>query len=216
MAIPASDLIARAGDVLQDVDHIRWTVPELLRWFNDAAREVIIYRPSAHAETLVIPLRAGTYQEIPIGGVQLLDVTRNMGAAGSTPGVAVRHTDRQLLSDQDPYWNSARPAKSGVLHYSMDDRNPKGFYVWPQASEGWHVEALITTLPAELVDESGSLDMGAEYINALVSYTAFRAFSKDDEYANGTVAAAHYQAFATSMGATIQAATAQSANKGSA
>lgn len=214
MAIPASDILLRAADVLQDTDHVRWSTDELLRWVNDAAREVILYRPSAHSVTEVVSLKAGTYQEIPDGGVQLLDVIRNMGMDGNRPGTVIRHTDRSLLSDQNPEWHRSSPGSS-IYHYTFDDRNPKGFYVWPAAREGLQVEMLYSCLPAEVTSDTDTLDMGREYINPIVSYVVYRAFCKDSEYAQGNVAAAHYQAFATTMGISGQSEGSESANTGS-
>lgn len=211
MAIPVIEVIKRASDILQDDQHVRWTVPELLRWINDAAREVVLYRPSSHAVTNVIALKSGTYQEIPVGGTQLLDVIRNMGTDGKRPGSVVRRTDRSLLSDQDPNWHSMSPGNA-IYHYTVDDRNPKGFYVWPAAREGMHVEMLYASLPDAVMTDKGVLDMGQEYMNPIVSYVVFRAFGKDSEYAQGGVAAAHYQAFATSMGISGQSAASESAN----
>lgn len=211
MGINASEIIIRAADVLQDTEHVRWTVDELLRWINDAAREIIMYRPSAHSVTKVVPLKSGTYQEIPGDGVQLLDVIRNMGSDGARAGSVIRRTDRNLLSDQDPGWHHTSPG-SAVYHYTFDDRNPKGFYVWPAAREGLHVEMLYASLPPGVVNQDDELDMGGEYVNPIVSYVAFRAFSKDSEYSQGSIAAAHYQAFATSMGVSGKSSASESAN----
>lgn len=51
MPIPAAEIIRRVGAILQDEDHVRWTVPELLEWINDGARETIVRRPAARAMT---------------------------------------------------------------------------------------------------------------------------------------------------------------------
>lgn len=211
MPIPVSELTSRASDIIQDVLNVRWPVEELLRWINDGAREVILYRPSAHAVTKTLPLKSGTYQEIPEGGVQLLDVIRNMGTDGTRPGIAVRRTDRNLLSDQDPNWHSSSPG-SAIYHYTVEDRNPKGFYVWPAARAGMQVEMLYACLPDAVTSIEQTLDMGAEYINPIVSYVVYRCFSKDSEYSQGGVAAAHYQAFATAMGVSGQSAASESPN----
>lgn len=214
MPIAAADLISRAGEILQDEDHIRWEVPELLRWINDAARETIVRRPAARSVAKVLALAAGTRQELPVGGVELLDVVRNIAPDGVTPGRAVRRIDRQLLDDQNPDWHTARPS-SKVKHFTFDERAPRIFYVYPPAAAGTKVETLHSELPPEVKAEADTLDMGAEYINVLVSYMVYRALSKDSEFANGTVAALHYQSFIDAVTDNNQQTTANSPNANS-
>lgn len=35
--IPVADLQRRMGNLMQDQEHIRWTVEEAIDWFNDGA-----------------------------------------------------------------------------------------------------------------------------------------------------------------------------------
>lgn len=213
MPIPAAEIIRRVGAILQDEDHVRWTVPELLEWINDGARETIVRRPAARAVTADLTLAAGTKQALPASGVQLLDVVRNLGD-GTKPGRVIRRIDRQLLDDQDPDWHTARP-KAVIKHFMFDERSPKTFYVWPPAIAGTHVEALYSELPPTITAEGDTLDMGAEYLNVLVSYGVYRALSKDSEFANGTVAALHYQAFIDAVTDSSAQTTANSPNQNS-
>lgn len=214
MPIPAAELISRAGEILQDEEHIRWTVPELMRWANDGARETILRRPAARSITKALALVAGTKQAIPATGVQLLDVVRNLGMDGATPGRAVRRIDRQLLDDQMPDWHMTKKAAK-IKHFTFEDRAPKDFYVYPPAVAGTQVEALYSELPPTITQESEALDLGAEYLNALVSYMVYRALSKDSEFANGNVATLHYQAFINAVGDSSDKATANSPNANS-
>lgn len=211
MAIAAADIISRAGQILMDEDHIRWTVPELLQWINDGASEIIVRRPGARAISKVIPLVAGTRQAIPERGVQLLDLVRNMGMDGATPGRAIRRTDRQLLDDQQPDWHSIRRA-TAIKHYTFDDRSPKEFYVYPPVVAGAQVEALYSELPPVVEQAADMVDLGPEYMTPLLSYVAYRAFIKDSEFANGNVATLHYQAFNDAMSSTVRNAVDNSPN----
>ncbi|SEH89736.1 DUF6682 family protein [Paraburkholderia hospita] len=211
MPILAADLITRAGEILLDEEHLRWKVPELLNWINDAARETIVHRPASGSISAALVLGAGTLQALPANAVELLDVVRNLGADGTTPGRSIRRVDRQLLDDQDPDWHSAR-AKNVIKHYTFDERAPSTFYVYPPAVAGTKVEAMYSRLPPDVAAEGDSLDMSPEYINALVSYIVFRAMSKDSEYANGQTAALHYQAFLGLVGDQAAQATANSPN----
>lgn len=214
MTIPATDLISRASTILQDEDHVRWPVPELLEWVNDAARETILRRPAARSVTKALSLVAGTKQAIPATGVQLLDVVRNLGMDGATPGRAVRRIDRQLLDDQMPDWHMAKKAAK-IKHFTFEDRAPKDFYVYPPAVAGTQVEALYSELPPAVDSEAQSIDMPAEYLNAMVNYMVYRALSKDSEYANGQIATLQFQAFVDAVADPANKATANSPNANS-
>jgi hypothetical protein len=214
MPIAAADLISRVGHILQDEDNVRWTVDELIEWINDAARETIVRRPAARAVTAILSLAAGTRQQLPDAAVQLLDVVRNIAADGTTPGRAVRRVDRQLLDDQNPDWHTQKQ-QGKIKHFTFDERVPKVFYVYPPAIAATKVEALHSELPPAIAASTDSLDMGAEYLNALVSYVCFRALSKDSEFANGTVAAAFYQAFIDAVTDGSAKTTANSPNENS-
>lgn len=211
MAIPAADIISRVGEILQDRDHIRWPIAELLQWMNDGASEIIVRRPGARAVSGVFALVDGTRQEIPMRGVMLLDVVRNMGLDGKTPGRVVRRIDRQLLDDQSPDWHAAKKANA-IRHYTFDDRSPKEFYVYPPANAGIRVEARYSELPPVVTDEGDDLDLPPEYLTPLLSYVAYLACLKDSEFANGGVAAIHYRAFNDAMASTVGNAVDNSPN----
>lgn len=211
MAITVSDLLKRSDDLLLDPvgdsgDRTRWPNAERIRWANDAMGAILNRKPGALARRVVHPLAQGTYQAIPNDGSLLLDVVRNIAADGTTPGVPVRRTDRQLLDDSDPTWHTAKP-KGTIKHFTFDDRTPKAFYVYPPAIAGTKVELFHAALPAVVAenDLSGSFDIGAEYMEAVVNYVCFRAFSKDSEFANGAIAAQFYQAFEAALGEKAQA-----------
>lgn len=214
MAIAVSDLVSRAGYVLQDEGYVRWTVPELIAWINDGAAATITVKPSARSSFKVISLAEGTFQQIPDDGVRLLDVTRNIKADGVSPGRAIRLVDRQLLDDQNPDWHQARKS-STVKHYTFDDRASSEFYVYPPALVGSKVEILYAQLPPAVTSQTDTLDMSREYVDPLVSYVCYRALSKDSEFANGNVATLHYQAFATALGAATQSSAQSSPNQNS-
>lgn len=206
MPVRAGDVIERAQIVLNDNDpaYVRWGKAELFAWLNDAASEVVIRRPSAGAVYADVPLVAGIRQAIPADGIELLDITRNVA------GKPVRRTDKQLLDDQYPSWMTS---KAGVTkHYTFDERTRTTFYVYPPAVAGAQVEVLYSAPPPLVADEDDMLQMDRAYIGPLVSYILYRALSKDSEYANVQIAAAHYQAFDAAFAAFNATASAVTPN----
>jgi len=208
MAIRAGDILQRTAILLQDEEFVRWTKEELFAWLNDAACEVVIRRPAARAVTGEITLDAGALQRLPDGGLELLDVVRNVG------GRPVRRTDRQLLDDSAPDWPIMRQA-SAIKHYTFDERTPTVFYVYPPAKAGVTVEALYSEAPPAVAADDDLLELDRAYMGPLVSYLLYRALAKDSEFANGTLAAAHFQAFTEALGTNNEVTGAASPNVGS-
>lgn len=197
MPIRAGDILERAAIILNDEDLVRWTSEELFTWLNDGACEVVIRRPAAHAVTAAITLDAGTFQKLPDGGLQLLDVIRNVKADGSA-GRPVRRVDRRLLDDSTPTWQEMKQADI-IKHFMFDEATPLTFYVYPPAKAGTKVDALHSVAPPAVAAVDDELALDRAYIGPLVSYVLYRAFSKDSEASNGNVAALHFQAFTESL-----------------
>lgn len=82
MAFTATEVITRVSAMLNDADGVRWTVPELVDWLNDALREVTLQAPGAVSKVVVLDLEEGTRQAIPDEYASLLRVICNVTATG--------------------------------------------------------------------------------------------------------------------------------------
>lgn len=202
----------RVGDLILDSTLVRWTAIERVRWANEAMGAILSRRPAAFARRSVQALIAGTYQTVPADSAMLLDIVRNIAVDGITSGRPIRRSDRQLLDDTDPNWQTGTQ-KAEIRQYTFDDRMPKMFYVYPPAIAGTKVEMLDAALPADIAALTDTLQIGAEYMEAVVNYVCYRCHCKDFQYANAAVAAAFYQAFETSLGVKGQAQNATSPNQ---
>ena len=216
MGILVQDIADRATDLLLDKERsdedARWTDAELVRWINDFRIAAITRLPSAFAITAVRTLAQGTKQAIPDDGTMLFDVVRNLANDGVTPGRAIRRTDRQAIDDYDPDWHSATPA-STISQFTYDDRAPNVFFVNPPAVAGTKVEILSPAIPAAGSAMKDTIDIGLQYMEAIVNYVAYRAKSKDSEYANAAEAAAYYGAFTEALGVKAQSSNVSSPNQ---
>lgn len=214
--IPVQEIIDRVTDLLLDkdrgADEARWSDDELLRWINDCRMAILTRRPQACSKLASVALLAGTKQTIPENGVELYDITRNMGMDGNTPGRSIRRTDRQNLDDMDLTWH-AGPQSAVISQYTYDDRTPKTYYVSPPAKVGTHIEIAYAAIPDPVSSLTDTLDLGLENMDAVVNYVAYRSKSKDSQYANAGEAAAFYGAFNDALGQQQQAQNATSPNQ---
>ena len=212
--ITAANLLLRIRDTLQDTTGIRWLDAELLRYMNDAQREIVNLRPESASTTANVALVVGTAQTIPTAGLRLIKVVRNMSAAGgsATGKRAIRIVDREILDTQEPDWHD--PTVSGdathattVKHYVFDEDDPRRFYVYPGASStSTFIEIVYSTSPTDFANtSSATMFIDDIYANALIDYVLYRSYMKDAEFAgNAQRAQSHYQLFANSVGAGAQ------------
>lgn len=197
--------LARAAVVLQDATHIRWPLLELLDWFNDGQREIVLKKPNASVKNGPFALASGTKQSLPADGVELIDVPRNL------PGVAIRLVAREILDAQLPNWHNLAPTAT-VQHYCYSELDLKHFYVYPPNNGAGNVELIYSASPLDAV-LGGVMSIDDIYQAALLDYVLYRAWNKDAEYAADPArAAAHYASFAGALGVKMQMEVATSPN----
>lgn len=193
----ASEVIDSAAIILQDITNVRWPRAELLKWLNQAQQQIVMIRPDASVANQNIALVAGTKQSIPAPGMRVLDIARNNN------GAAIRLVSREILDSISSSWHSM--AQSGVIkHYTMDQRDPTRFYVYPPAIAGTVIEALYSIPPVDCAAESSSI-FSDVYSNQILDWMLYRAYLKDAEFASDLAKAASFRgSFMEMLGAKTQ------------
>lgn len=219
MAIEAKSIIRRAVETLQDTTSIRWPVNELVRYLNDAQREVVLYRPDSMVTSSTITCVLGTKQNLPNNGAKLIEVIRNAAATSSKK--SVRMVNREILDAQTPGWHNIAGTVD-ILHFMYDPRDPKTFYVYPPALATAQLDIVYAAYPTDVTEPAdgalytavtGNISLPDIYGNAVLDYILYRAYTKDSEYAgNANRAQAHYAAFNNALGNEIKATVAVAPN----
>ena len=212
--IQVNAIISRAATLIQDATNVRWPLAELLDWLNDGQREIVLLKPQSSVKNISVQLTANsTKQALPADGIMLIDVLRNMGPTGSTPGAAIRVVTREVLDAQIPTWHSDANKAGVVMHFMFDARDPKNYYVYPKApAEAAYVELIYSASPTNCT-AGDVIQIDDIYGNALLDYVLYRAYSKDADYAqNANLAVGHYTAFSNSLGVKTQNEVAQNPN----
>lgn len=210
MAIDPKYVIKQAAETLHDPGFVRWTVPEMVRYFNDGCREVLVPRPDAAAANVELTLAAGAKQSLPANHVKLMDIRRNNNAAK----LPISQCPMEMLDAVEPGW-FAKAQSDTIQHFTFDPRTPREFYVYPPALNGTKVEAIccvpsadITppTGPSDIEAVTGSSNLPTVMTNALINYLLYRAYARDSESASNVERArAYYDAFASSLGTEVSA-----------
>ncbi len=200
MSFAVSAVVSRAGDLLYDPSHIRWTEDELVRYCDDAQKVIVAIKPHLNTVVTNVALSAGTRQTLPSDCMRLLRVTRNRGSAGSTNGKSIRIAYMEVLDANIPDWH-ATTTTSRIEHYVYDNAVPEHFYVYPGMGTGsLYVEIQYFKRPAAIATVSDSFEIGDENLPIVLDYVMFRAFEKDAEFGgNPQRAATHRLSFAQAL-----------------
>jgi hypothetical protein len=200
VTIKVVDILSRASVLLQDTAATRFTNANLLKFFNDGQREVVVHRPDAYVANGTFACATGSKQTIPSGGHRLVNVHRNTG------GRAVTQVERKMLDENLPTWHDETASTNGIEHFIYDSTDPKNFYVYPKAVSGTHsLEIVYSVIPGDISISNFatnttvvSIDTG--YANCLLDYVLYRAYQIDSDEGNISRAQMHYGAFAQSLG----------------
>tara|TARA_R110002153_G_scaffold41563_3_gene118519 strand:- start:2424 stop:3098 length:675 start_codon:yes stop_codon:yes gene_type:complete len=204
------DILGRASIILQDATNVRFPHIELLKFFNDGQREIVLHRPDANMVNATLALVDGSKQALPATALRLVGVVRNVG------GRAVTQVDRRILDETLPSWHESTAGTNKIEHFIYDAADPKNFYVYPQGVSGTHsLELIYSTSTADIAITNFSTDPAVDstvislddiYGNAILDYILYRSYQKDSEFAgNAERSMMHYSSFANSLGIKTQA-----------
>jgi hypothetical protein len=190
----ASVPLGQVQELLQDEGGVTWTTTQLLRAWNEAQKVIVVFAPEASLTTASWQLVAAeTRHAAPSGAIKIIDVMRNMGADGATPGASIRLTTRGNLEDHVTDWHSGTGAAS-ITQWAPDPRNPKLFWTYPRvhASTAVFVEGTYSSVPADIDELTDTITVGDEWAAAAVNWCMYRALARDSKRTPVFARADHY------------------------
>lgn len=201
------DVLDRASIILQDTAHTRYANADLLKFFNDGQREVVMFRPDANVVHSAFTCAAGSKQSIAniTGALRLVEVVRNTG------GRSISQVSRLMLDNALPNWHTAvADPDIKIENFIYDSSDPKHFYVYPAGETTFQLDIIYSKAPTEISISNYSTDtqtisLDDTYANALLDYVLYRAYQYDSEFAGSAQKAMmHYQAFTSAIGQKTQ------------
>ena len=177
----------------KDADGVRVTESQWIEFINDACRVISSLRPDQSAVTASIKLSSGTKQDLPSDAMRLIDVTRNMGSDGNTPGNAIREVDREIFDLMLSSWHEDEGATE-IENYMYDLRHPKEFYVYPPVSStaDVYVEIIYTQSFTPITSASDNVPVNDVLVPAIKEWCLYRAYTIDSDSVNNTNLGLHY------------------------
>lgn len=180
MSITCQNIVDSAEIILNDTANADFAADDLFSFLKTCQRKAAIIKPDCSVTNASVQLSTGTKQSIPSGGIQLINVTRNMGDDGSTEGEAIQFCDIATMNDLNPDWHTDT-ASATVQNYMFDSKNPKSFYVYPpqpSSSQGY-VEIVYAVTPADPASIAAAITLDDIYEPVLLHLLLHMAYSID-------------------------------------
>ena len=129
----------------------------------------MLLRPEVNPRTIRHQLVEGTKQTIPDNAYVLIEVVRNLGLNGTTPGRVITPSKRDSLDKVNNQWHVG--AGEIVKNYIYDIRNRRTFYVNPpQPAQPRQVEIVVAEIPSQLANDNATIGIDDIYEPALVNF----------------------------------------------
>ena len=204
----SGQLIRNVAKTLNDPEHVRWKIEDLVAYLNAGCMEVCRVRPEASETSVVLNLTQGTRQSIRPTDLQLIRIIRNVPS-----GRAVRMVATEMLDAVLPSWHSA-PRADDVREYGWDQREPRVFWVYPPARETSKLECSVSKRPAPISVPANPANpvydpfpLPDRYAQAVEGWMLYRAYMQDTGAGSMQKAQTWSQYFYHSLGVGVQGRT---------
>lgn len=182
------DIIAgKLQDVSTDEDDRHWPVSDLIHYYNVAVLEIISQHRKAHIVTESVKFASGSKQSIPAKSIAFVNLIRNMGTDGATPGESITQTFMDATAAFNRTW-SEDTAGATIYNVMPDAGDPRTYYIYPP-SDGTTYGLLQTSKAPDKVTydangnwESTLVAVTDEYVEALMDKIMEHAYQKDSDY----------------------------------
>lgn len=184
---------------LLDEGNDDWDQAELLTLYNIINREIVKLVPRAYTKLNIMQLVAGNKQKIPSPGMVAIEVTRNMGTDGATPGRSVRETTMEIIKKFVPFFSTdAALTDSSIWDWWPVNSEPETFFVHPQSDGNGYVEIEYSAPPTDVVYDAGGVYLATTialadlYLTAIIDGVMYQAYDDDTDIPGNTPRSALY------------------------
>lgn len=173
--IDVSDHLDACRLTLMDAAKRSWSDAELLECTNDSVALACSLAPDLYVVTDdAHPLEVGVRQQLPDGGLVLIDAPYN------GEGSAVTLQAQAEIARVHPGW-AAAPSTAAVSFVMYDQRSPLTFMVYPPASSGATLAIVYGATPEPAADASDQIPLPSWTKRVLWALTLSKAYAKNTQ-----------------------------------
>lgn len=200
----AIDIVEGVASDLTDPNYRVWSKANLTEYLNSALLVISEFRPDVSSDIVDITLTPGsTKHSLPAGSRRLIDIVRNMGSDGATPGKPIWAIDEATLNTYRPKWHS-ETGKTVIRNFIYDEKVPFTFYSYPpaHATTPVHVEAKVQKNPTLVTNvDTDAVSLDDVWETGIRFWMLYRAYSKEtDSMESRSLADKYFVAFAQLIG----------------
>lgn len=184
--VTVGHIIDQAEKVLIDEGNDDFTETELIAWYNLGQRDIVAKKPDAYTVIDSVILASGIRQVLPSGSMAFVDVVRNMGTDGDTPGTTILVVPWISLKVYLPSYSSVT-ATTEIRNAAPDPVRKDTWYCYPPSDGTGYVEVEYSKAPTQITYDasdnwqSNLIAVDNEYVDAVLNYILWRAWSKDTD-----------------------------------
>jgi hypothetical protein len=199
--VTPSDAIEEARRILQDAaTPYRYSDVELLSFFNQTLKRMVVLRPDLFGEIGDIPTTANTaVQAIPSDGMRLIDIFQVKN------GNAVTEADRETMARYAPDWMNATAGTP--VNFMRHVKNPDKFFLYPPPASGVTLVGEYVKVPSDYAINDVISKPSDAFLPMIVDGLVFLAESIDDESINSKRAEFFLQLFTSQAASSLQSRT---------
>ncbi|MBI9090717.1 MAG: hypothetical protein JEZ12_15985 [Desulfobacterium sp.] len=202
MGTYTGDAIAQMiAEQLTDSGNVIWPEMDIIYpAITEAQNFIVFLRPEASSSVVPFTCAAGSCkQEIPATGLAFLDVTRNLGLNGTTPGKPIKKIPKAVLDDSVPGW-TIEETTDRIQQYVFEPENPRFFWVYPTPSVALQVELSQSLVPAPVASGTDTISLPDTYITPILEWVKAVCLLMPSAGTNTNLGLQHQAAFYTMLG----------------
>lgn len=204
MTLTAQTIIDNVRGVIKDeeANSYRWADSKMFNLINKGMTEIVKLAPDANLVRASRLLTTGSaLHDLPPTAIELLDVPRNMGVAGTTPGAVINETSLDMLDRSDRNWQT-QAGETDIQQWTKHPAEKRRFFTYPpaHASTAVYVEVLYSDAPADVTQLGDTVGIHGVYQQQLEWFMAGSILVEDDPNADFPRGAALLETFYQSLG----------------
>lgn len=170
---------------------------ELINLYNLSLRFIVSLVPRAYTIQSSQKLAAGTLQSLPYDGLRLVNVLRNMGTDGETPGASILEASLAAMNRLVPNW-STETAAATVDQFMRILEMDASFYVSPPNDGTGYIQMVYAAMPptstydADDDWEDDKIPLSDEFVPAIPDAMLFHAYDDDTDIPGNTPRSQYY------------------------
>lgn len=201
--------LVRRKIIDEDTTNLDYENADLIQLYNLTLIEIVTLAPIAYTRTKNFLLAAGAKQTLPEGDLKLVNVRRNFGTDGLTPGRVVRVTNLDVLTQLYPTWFT-ETEQAEVEDWAPVEDYPEQFYVIPPNDGTQYIEIDYVGTPPLSSTATGwdslFFPLRDNYVNAAINGILYMVYDDDSDIPGNTPRSqAYYQRFVQALGLSSQA-----------